>query len=122
MFHGEKINLTEGRAVLHTALRAPRGSSAGNRWARHQRRRARRAATRIGQFAERVRSGAWLGYSGQRITDIVNIGIGGSDLGPGRWCARALRSLCAHPRLNLRISRSPTLDGHDLDAALAARN
>ena len=81
MFSGEKINLTENRAVLHVALRAPR-----------------RAVIRVDgenvvpqvhavldkmtEFAQRVRSGAWKGHTGQRIRNVVNIGIGGSDLGP----------------------------------------
>ncbi|HEX8883349.1 MAG TPA: glucose-6-phosphate isomerase, partial [Noviherbaspirillum sp.] len=81
MFSGEKINHTEQRAVLHTLLRAPRGEQLmidGQDLAAevHQ------VLDRLGHFAERVRSGAWTGHTGQPITDVVNIGIGGSDLGP----------------------------------------
>ncbi|MCL4169328.1 UNVERIFIED_CONTAM: hypothetical protein GTU68_006500, partial [Idotea baltica] len=68
MFAGEKINLTEGRAVLHTALRAPRDASA--------------VLDRMSDFCERVRSGQWKGHTGKPIRNVVNIGIGGSDLGP----------------------------------------
>ena len=81
MFTGEAINFTEGRAVLHTALR--------NRSGRPVRVDGRdvmpdvnRVLAHMREFSERVRCGSWLGYSGKNITDIVNIGIGGSDLGP----------------------------------------
>ena len=90
MFSGEKINRTEGRAVLHTALRNQSdqpvyvdGEDVMSS--------VRGVLARMRQFTEMVRSGEWLGYTGKRITDIVNIGIGGSDLGPvmrrgrGRW-------------------------------------
>jgi len=81
MFDGEHINTTEDRAVLHTALRRPPGDSSvidGRDIA------ADIAAVlgRMGKFVSQVRSGIWKGYSGHRITDVVNIGIGGSDLGP----------------------------------------
>jgi glucose-6-phosphate isomerase len=81
MFRGEKINVTEGRAVLHVALRAPRGESIlvdGEDVvpAVHA------VLDKMAEFADRVRSGAWLGHTGRRIRNVVNIGIGGSDLGP----------------------------------------
>jgi len=81
MFGGEKINVTEDRAVLHIALRAPRGSTIlvdGENVvpAVHE------VLDRMAAFADRVRSGAWTGHTGKRIRTIVNIGIGGSDLGP----------------------------------------
>ncbi len=81
MFAGEKINVTEGRAVLHVALRAPRDTEIlvdGENVvpAVHE------TLDRMGDFADRVRSGAWKGHTGQRIQAVVNIGIGGSDLGP----------------------------------------
>ena len=82
MFRGEKINVTENRAVLHVALRAPRGRV--DRRGRRER-RARRStpcSTRWPTSANRVRSGAWKGHTGKRIRNVVNIGIGGSDLGP----------------------------------------
>jgi glucose-6-phosphate isomerase len=81
MFTGQRINVTENRAVLHTALRAARGQQIlldgvdvvpG----------VREVLGRMGEFAAQVRDGRWLGYTGQRITAVVNIGIGGSDLGP----------------------------------------
>ncbi len=81
MFAGEKINITEGRAVLHTALRAPRDATImvdGENVvpAVHA------VLDKMADFAERARSGAWTGYTGKRIRNVINIGIGGSDLGP----------------------------------------
>ena len=85
MFAGEKINRTEQRAVLHTALRAPRGKYL--LLDDHDVNQDVHAVlNRIGEFTEQVRSGAWVGHSGKVITDIVNIGIGGSDLGPKMAC------------------------------------
>ncbi len=81
MFGGEKINVTEDRAVLHVALRAPRGASIvvdGEDVVPlvHD------VLDRMADFSDRVRSGAWRGHTGQRIRTVINIGIGGSDLGP----------------------------------------
>ena len=81
MFRGEKINISERQAVLHVALRAPRGASIlvdGENVvpAVHA------VLDRMADFSDRVRSGAWTGYTGKRIRNVVNIGIGGSDLGP----------------------------------------
>src|SRR5579871_415343 len=81
MFRGEKINVTEQRAVLHVALRAPRDASIvvdGENVvpAVHA------ELDKMARFSDRVRSGEWTGYTGKRIRSIVNIGIGGSDLGP----------------------------------------
>src|SRR5262249_27745768 len=81
MFAGEKIHLTARRAVLHTALRMPRGKTLkvdGQDVATD----VHAVLDRMKDFTDRVRSGIWLGYSGKQITDVVNIGIGGSDLGP----------------------------------------
>ncbi len=81
MFRGEKINLTEGRAVLHVALRAPKGASIvvdGENVVP----RVHAVLDRMTDFSNQVRSGAWKGYTGKRIRTIVNVGIGGSDLGP----------------------------------------
>ena len=118
MFAGEKINLTEGRAVLHTVLRAP--LRAPNDPAlvvdgQDVTADVHAVLARLRAFSDAVRSGAWLGYSGKPITDIVNIGIGGSDLGPKMVCL-ALRQY-AHPRLNMHFVSN--VDGHDIDAALA---
>ena len=73
---------------------------------------------RVKAFTDKVRAGTWLGYSGKPITDIVNIGIGGSDLGP-KMAVLALRSY-AHPRLNMHFVSN--VDGHDMDAVLANLN
>src|SRR5258706_7137091 len=81
MFHGEKINRTENRAVLHVALRAPRGTSIevdGNNVVPG----VHLVLDRMTEFSNRVRSGEWKGHTGKRIRNVINIGIGGSDLGP----------------------------------------
>ncbi|MES1173570.1 MAG: glucose-6-phosphate isomerase [Myxococcales bacterium] len=81
MFAGEKINTTEGRAVLHTALRAPKGASIlvdGKNVVPE----VHAVLEKMAEFSERVRSGEWKGHTGKAIKNIVNIGIGGSDLGP----------------------------------------
>ena len=81
MFGGEKINITEDRAVLHVALRAPRGATImvdGKNVVPE----VHEVLDRMAKFAEQVRGGQWLGYTGKPIRNIVNIGIGGSDLGP----------------------------------------
>lgn len=85
MFAGERINTTEGRAVLHTALRSmatqPIVLDGVDIVPDIQ-----RVLAQMAECSERVRSGQWLGYTGQKITDVVNIGIGGSDLGPKMVC------------------------------------
>src|SRR5260221_3205592 len=81
MFAGEKINVTENRAVLHVALRAPRGASImvdGKNVVPQ----VHSVLDKMGDFANRVRSGQWTGHTGKRIRSVINIGIGGSDLGP----------------------------------------
>ncbi len=81
MFRGEKINVTENRAVLHVALRAPKGASIvvdGTNVVPL----VHAVLDKMTDFANRVRSGAWKGHTGKRIRNVVNIGIGGSDLGP----------------------------------------
>src|SRR5271169_5209130 len=81
MFHGEKINVTEKRAVLHVALRAPRGASIlvdGVNVVPQ----VHAVLDKMADFCVRVRSGAWKGHTGKRIRNVINIGIGGSDLGP----------------------------------------
>ena len=81
MFRGDKINVTENRAVLHVALRAPRDAviSVDGRNVVPD---VHAVLDRMSDFAERIRSGTWKGHTGKRIRSIVNIGIGGSDLGP----------------------------------------
>jgi glucose-6-phosphate isomerase len=81
MFHGEKINITEKRAVLHVALRAPRNESIvvdGENVVP----KVHAVLDRMADFSNRVRSGEWKGQTGKRIRNVVNVGIGGSDLGP----------------------------------------
>jgi glucose-6-phosphate isomerase len=81
MFRGEKINVTEKRAVLHTALRAPKGTAVvldGENVVP----KVHAVLERMAAFSERIRNGEWKGYTGKRIFNVVNIGIGGSDLGP----------------------------------------
>ena len=90
MFAGERINLTEGRAVLHTALRN-RGEQPVMVDGHDVMPDVRDVLARMRAFADRVRTGKWKGFSGKPITDVVNIGIGGSDLGPAMACL-ALRS------------------------------
>ncbi len=81
MFRGDKINITEGRAVLHVALRAPKGTTImvdGKDVVPE----VHAVLDKMAAFADRVRSGAWLGHTGKKIRNVINIGIGGSDLGP----------------------------------------
>ena len=112
MFAGEKINVTEGRAVLHVALRAPRGTRIvvdGEDVVPG----VHAVLDRMAEFAGRVRGGAWTGFTGRPIRNIVNIGIGGSDLGPA-MATDALRWY-RDPRLTLRFVSN--VDGADFVAA-----
>jgi len=100
LFRGDKINLTEGRAVLHTALRAPRDADIRVDGANvvpdvHA------VLDAAGAFARRIRDGEWKGHTGKRIKNVVNIGIGGSDLGP-RMAYEALR-FYAHDALHFEF-------------------
>ncbi|MEU6062150.1 glucose-6-phosphate isomerase [Streptomyces sp. NPDC047097] len=113
MFRGEKINTTEDRAVLHTALRAPRDAVVevdGENVvpAVHA------VLDRMGDFAERIRSGEWTGHTGRRIRNIVNIGIGGSDLGP----AMAYEALRSYSDRDLTLRFVSNVDGADLHEAV----
>src|SRR6266850_1805020 len=78
---GDKINVTEDRAVLHVALRAPRGTSIVVE-GKDVVPEVHAVLDAMTEFANRVRSGAWKGHTGKRIRNVINIGIGGSDLGP----------------------------------------
>jgi glucose-6-phosphate isomerase len=119
MFAGEHINTTEDRAVLHTALRLPRDATLvvdGQDVVAD----VHGVLDRMGAFSDRVRSGAWTGHTGQRIRTVVNIGIGGSDLGP----VMAYEALKAYsdPQIECRfISNIDPTDlyakTHDLDPA-----
>ncbi|MEU5309914.1 glucose-6-phosphate isomerase, partial [Streptomyces sp. NPDC021562] len=112
MFRGEKINITEGRAVLHTALRAPRDAVIevdGENVVP----RVHAVLDKMSAFAERVRSGEWTGHTGKRIRNVVNIGIGGSDLGPA-MAYEVLRSLTDR---DLTVRFVSNVDGADLHEA-----
>ncbi len=112
MFRGDKINLTEKRAVLHVALRAPKGQSIlvdGKDVVPE----VHAVLDKMAGFAERVRSGAWKGHTGKRIRSVINIGIGGSDLGPV-MAYEALRHYSARD-MNFRFVSN--VDGTDFAEA-----
>lgn len=113
MFRGEKINLTEGRAVLHTALRSGAGDAVLVDGADVMP-ATRRTRDRFLAFAEDVRTGRYATVGGAPFTDVVNIGIGGSDLGPA-MAARALRPYCDGPNAHFVAN----VDGADLTDVLA---
>lgn len=113
MFKGEKINITENRAVLHTALRN-RSNAPVLVDGKDVMPEVNAVLEQMRIFSEKVRSGEWLGYTGKRITDIVNIGIGGSDLGPVMVCD-ALKPY-AKPDLNVHFVSN--IDGAHLMRAL----
>jgi len=119
MFRGDKINVTENRAVLHTALRAPRDAVIEVD-GRNVVPDVHAVLDRMADFAERVRSGAWQGHTGKPIRNIVNLGIGGSFLGP----EMAYLALRPYSDRGLRFRFVSNVDGaafteatHDLDAA-----
>jgi len=117
MFSGERINITEKRAVLHTALRAPKGAVIkvdGENVVPgvHE------VLDRMADFSRRVRSGAWKGHTGKRIVNVINIGIGGSDLGP----VMAYEALRHYSQRDMTFRFVSNVDGtdfaeatHDLD-------
>ncbi|MSR68828.1 MAG: glucose-6-phosphate isomerase [Phycisphaerales bacterium] len=108
MFRGDKINVTEERAVLHIALRAPRDAhivvdGVDVVPAVHE------VLDAMGAFADAVRSGAWKGHTGKRIRNVINIGIGGSDLGP----AMAYDALCAYTTREISFRFVSNVDATD---------
>jgi glucose-6-phosphate isomerase len=112
MFSGEKINITEKRAVLHVALRAPRGEKIvvdGEDVvpAVHE------VLDRMSAFSERIRSGAWKGHTGKPIKNVVNIGIGGSDLGP----VMAYEALKHYSKRDMTFRFVSNVDGTDFAEA-----
>ncbi len=117
MFAGDKINHTENRAVLHTALRN-RSNAPVVVDGEDVMPKVNAVIDRMGAFAERVRSGDWRGYTGERITDVVNIGIGGSDLGP-QMVYQALKP-CRHPRLKAHFISN--VDGAHVKETLETLN
>ncbi|GGT35258.1 glucose-6-phosphate isomerase 2 [Streptomyces kurssanovii] len=113
MFRGEKINTTEDRAVLHTALRAPRDAVVevdGENVVPD----VHAVLDKMAAFSERIRSGEWTGHTGKRIRNIVNIGIGGSDLGP----AMAYEVLRSYTERDLTFRFVSNVDGADLHEAV----
>jgi glucose-6-phosphate isomerase len=113
MFGGEKINVSEQRAVLHVALRAPRGATIrldGENVVPE----VHAVLDRMADFADRVRSGAWKGSTGQRIRSVVNIGIGGSDLGP----VMAYEALKHYSDRGLSFRFVSNIDGTDFAEAV----
>ena len=112
MFTGEKINITERRAVLHTALRAPKGAVIkvdGENVVPgvHE------VLDRMADFSNRVRSGAWKGFTGKRIRNVINIGIGGSDLGP----VMAYEALRHYSQRDMTFRFVSNVDGTDFAEA-----
>jgi glucose-6-phosphate isomerase len=112
MFRGEKINATEGRAVLHVALRAPRGTRIEVE-GRDVVPEVHAVLERMGRFADRLRSGGWKGHTGRRIRNVVNIGIGGSDLGP----VMAYEALKYYTPRDMRFRFVSNVDGTDFAEA-----
>ena len=113
MFRGEKINLTENRAVLHVALRAPRGTSIvvdGENVVPQ----VHAVLEKMADFADQVRSGSWKGHSGKPIRNVVNIGIGGSDLGP----VMAYEALKFYSDRSLTFRFVSNIDGTDFAEAV----
>ncbi len=117
MFRGERINITENRAVLHVALRAPRGASMivdGENVVP----RVHAVLDKMALFADQVRSGSWKGHSGKPIRNVVNIGIGGSDLGP----VMAYEALKYYSDRSLTFRFVSNIDGTDFAEAVQDLN
>jgi glucose-6-phosphate isomerase len=112
MFRGEKINVTEQRAVLHVALRAPKGTSIIVD-SENVVPKVHEVLDKMADFSNRVRSGAWKGYTGKRIRNVINIGIGGSDLGP----AMAYEALKYYSDRSMTFRFVSNIDGTDFAEA-----
>ena len=113
MFSGEKINITEGRAVLHVALRAPKSQKIlvdGEDVVP----KVHEVLDKMADFAGRVRKGEWLGYSGKPIRNVINIGIGGSDLGP----VMAYEALKHYSQREINFRFVSNVDGTDFAEAV----
>ena len=113
MFSGEKINVSENRAVLHVALRAPKGTTIlvdGKNVVPE----VHEVLDKMSAFADRVRSGAWKGHTGKRIRNVVNVGIGGSDLGP----VMAYEALRAYSDRDMTFRFVSNVDGTDFAEAV----
>jgi glucose-6-phosphate isomerase len=121
MFSGENINTTEDRAVLHAALRAEIGDQTVAAAAQESDQRVSLVKQQLAQVklvSEKIRSGSWVGSTGKAITDVINIGIGGSDLGPKLAC-NALQEF-AHPNINLLFISN--VDGAEILTTLKKLN
>jgi glucose-6-phosphate isomerase len=117
MFRGDKINVTENRAVLHVALRAPKGESIvvdGEDVVPG----VHAVLDKMSAFSDKVRSGAWKGHTGKRIRNIINIGIGGSDLGP----VMAYEALKYYSQRDLNFRFVSNVDGTDFVEAVHGLN
>src|SRR5882757_8267420 len=117
MFSGEKINITENRAVLHVALRAPKSESIfvdGEDVVPG----VHAVLDKMAAFADRVRSGAWKGHTGKRIRNVINIGIGGSDLGP----VMAYEALKYYSQRDITFRFVSNVDGTDFAEAVRDLN
>ena len=117
MFRGEKINVTENRAVLHVALRAPKGSSIMVEGTNvvpqvHD------VLDKMSNFSNRIRNGSWKGYTGKRIRNVINIGIGGSDLGP----EMAYEALKHYSDRSLQFRFVSNIDSTDFAEAVSGLN
>jgi glucose-6-phosphate isomerase len=113
MFSGEKINITEDRAVLHVALRAPKGASivvAGENVVPQ----VHAVLGKMSDFSDRVRRGDWKGHTGKRIRNVINIGIGGSDLGP----VMAYEALKHYSQRSMTFRFVSNVDGTDFAEAV----
>src|SRR5580692_5148588 len=117
MFSGEKINVSEGRAVLHVALRAPRGASISVD-GRDVVPEVHEVLDRMADFANRVRGGDWKGHTGKRIRNIINVGIGGSDLGP----VMAYEALKHYSERSMTFRFVSNVDGTDFAEAVQDLN
>ena len=117
MFSGEKINNTEHRSVLHTALRAPADATVLSDGVNVVP-EVQAVLERMGEFSDQVRSGSWQGATGQKISHIINIGIGGSDLGP-HLCYDALRH---YSDRSISVVFVSNVDGTDIAEALRGSN
>lgn len=117
MFRGEKINVTEKRAALHVALRMPRDGSIfveGNNVVP----KVHEVLDRMADFADRIRTGQWKGHTGKRIRNIINIGIGGSDLGP----VMAYEALRHYSQRDMTFRFVSNIDGTDFAEAVSDLN
>lgn len=119
MFAGEHINTSEGRAVLHVALRNPPVSKGGYKIDEPGAgQEVHDVLAHIKEFSDSVRSGQWKGYTGKAITDIINIGIGGSDLGP----VMVTEALKTYSKRDLKTHFVSNIDGTDLAEVLKELN